>query len=200
MSKDALLKDETWTYLQNNSNLLDTYLIVEGRKTGKPIDNPPEPSPEYKINFNFYQRIPVNELVRINDTARIAFKSLDNIVGKEDELAGKDDEIRSHTWSEAFKMAAYYYDSPTTGDRSRMQRDLDLNFSGIFSETKQPDETPDLRSNRHLVKWVCKKYNEYLEIKGSSSSLDCNYQRLFKLYGPNIDNVKKHISGTEFFM
>ena len=128
------------------------------------------------------------------------FNKLNTITSIEDKVASKDDEIQSEAWSQALKTAAYYFDHPTSADRFKMMNKLDLNFDSLLKQTKTPDETPDLRSNKHLVRWVCKKYNEYLEEKGSNNVMDCNVNKLMKAYGPNTEEVKRNLGGQDFFL
>ena len=153
-----------------------------------------------KIEMKYYEHFTIEELQKRNYKEKMRFKSFEKVHSIDEDLAPKDDEIQSQAWSQAFKSAAYYYENPTYTDRLNMMKTLDLNFDSLFQNTKNPDEVPDLRSNTHLVKWVCKKYNEYLEVKGSPNSLECNANQLLKSYGPDLKAVKRNIEGIEYFL
>jgi len=147
-----------------------------------------------------YEHYNVEELSRRNSEAKSSFSKLNYTASTEESLSSTDDDIRSKTWTEALKTAAYYYENPTVDDRYKMMNNLDHNFGNLFQNTKTPDEIPDLRSNKHLLKWVCKKYNEFLDIKGSNNFLNCNVKLLRRTYGPDIKQIQKNLGGMDFYM
>jgi hypothetical protein len=119
-------------------------------------------------------------------------------VSIEESLKNSDDKLLSNTWTEAYKMAAYYFDQPTIDDRLNTFDKFRFNFAGLLQKTKAPNELPDLNSRKSFVSWVCKKHNEFLEANNENVRMDCNVEKLVKNYGPNYDNVKKFLGAHQY--
>jgi len=168
-----------------------------------PEQKAPEPSTlTMKRDSDLYQTLTAQEVSKKLGNAKEKFDEIEFSHSIEDQLTQtvKDDQLKSETWSKAFKTAAYYYDNPTSADRYEMMNNLSFNYANLLNSGNNPDEIPDLRSNRHLLKWMCTKYNEYLTANESTKSLQCNLKMLMKTYGPQTDLVKKSIGGSEFFI
>jgi len=80
-----------------------------------------------------------------------------------------------------------------------MLNNLQYNYTDLFKDTRNPNELPDLRSNKHLVKWMCKKYNEFLAVKNTGKILECRVNYLLKTYGPDNESVKRNLGGRDFY-
>lgn len=101
-----------------------------------------------------------------------------------------DDSLQSNLWTEAYKLAGYYYDKPTIQERNRIFDSFRFNFTSLFSQTKDVNELPEVNSRKELLTWVCKKHNEYLELKEVETRVNCDYKNLRSLYGPNNSDLK----------
>lgn len=95
-----------------------------------------------------------------------------------------DDENRSNLWTEAYKSAGYYYDRPTPKQRTDKFNYFRYNFGSIIK-----DNLPEVNSKKELLTWVCKKHNEYLNLKGIEENVNCDYEFLKKQYGYNEKKV-----------
>lgn len=102
-----------------------------------------------------------------------------------DKKISEDDELQSKLWNEAYRTAGYYYDKPSIKHRNTMFNQFRYNFSSLLQQTQSKDEYPEVNSRNDLLSWVCKKHNEYLEIKGADKRQNCNINVLLKSYGPN---------------
>ena len=115
------------------------------------------------------------------------------------ETITNDDSLQSGLWTEAYKLAGYYYDKPSHQERNRIFNSFRFNFTTIFSQTKDVNELPEVNSRRDLLTWVCKKHNEYLELKDVEARVNCDYKNLRSLYGPN-DSALKSTFGSSIKM
>jgi hypothetical protein len=112
-----------------------------------------------------------------------------------------DDKLKSKAWSNAYKSAAYYLDNPTMNHRVNTLNRFRFNFQDLLTQTKNPSELPDLRSRTSFVSWVCKKHNEFLEVKNSDVMMDCSdTSKLISLYGPNYSRVKEFLGEHDFYL
>jgi hypothetical protein len=116
----------------------------------------------------------------------------------EENLKKDDDKLLTKTWTAAYKMAAYYYDTPEIEQRSNYFNLFRYNFANILYKTKTPNELPDLTSRTTLVEWVCKKHNEFLEVNQETVRVDCNLEKLLKTYGPNYDKVEGFLGEHQY--
>jgi len=101
-----------------------------------------------------------------------------------------DDNLQSKLWTEAYKSAGFYFDHPTQRQRDEKFSSFRYNFSSLLKETKNLNELPEVNSRKDLLTWVCKKHNEFLELKSIEERVNCDYNFLSKLYG--YDDCKVH--------
>lgn len=148
----------------------------------------------------YYEEYSLEELVEKNNPISYYIKFCTPKHSIEEELKTKDDALRSKTWTEAYKTAAYYYDNPSLEDVRFMFSQFRFNFSDLLSETENPNELPDLRSRENLGKWICKKHNEFLKNKNSEVKVDCNMTKIFNEFGPKYDNVKAFLGERDFYI
>jgi hypothetical protein len=161
----------------------------------------------YLINKNllmvtrgYYEEYNLNELkesfpqVRQNTDTYMPLESI------EEKLANNDDRFLTKTWTEAYKMAAYYYTNPLPQDRLIVFNKFRFHFGELLQRTYVPNEIPDMRSRNDFVGWVCKKHNQFLEKEDGNFRVDCsNVERLVNTYGPNYNNVKAALGEYEFY-
>lgn len=107
-----------------------------------------------------------------------------------DQKTKKDDDLKSEAWTEAYKTAGYYLDKPTEEARNKAFSSFRFNFGSLLSETKSEDRLPQVNTRKEFLTWVCKKHNEFLEIKGAEQRVNCDYNSLKKNYGPNEKEIK----------
>ena len=151
-----------------------------------------------KGKFTIYSKLTKEEIIKKYPSTKTSFALSTMIISKEDEI--KDDLERSLTWSELYKFASYYFDSPKLIDRYRYLEEMKFHFSGILSQSENPHEHPNLENRRSLVDWVCQKHNSFLRMKNSENSVDCNVDRLLKFYGPNEKGSKLFLGAQDFFI
>jgi hypothetical protein len=150
------------------------------------------------IRRGYYEEYTLEELKNFLPQNRETMEMNKPLKTIEDSIVD-DDRFSAKKWTEAYKFASYYFDNPNIHDRFRFQNKLRLHFSKLFTKTAQPTELPDMRSRTHLVSWVCKKHNEFLEKENGNFQVDCNAEKLLKTYGPNYDNVKNIIGEYDFY-
>ena len=117
---------------------------------------------------------------------------------KEETLKKNDDELKTNTWTELYKTAAYYYDRPHLVVKNKMFNHIRSNFSGILSETINPNDLPAIKSRSDLINWVCVKNNEFLEKKGSSNRVVCDTENLLNTFGPNYAASKEYLGSYDY--
>jgi hypothetical protein len=110
------------------------------------------------------------------------------------------DKLKGKAWTSAYSQAAYYLDNPTKERRLNALDKFRFNFHGLLSQTKTPNELPDLRSRESFVLWVCKKHNEFLENKESDFRVDCDATRLIGQYGPNYNKIKSFLGEHDYYL
>lgn len=120
------------------------------------------------------------------------------LISIEENILKTDDKLLSNTWTAAYKFASYYFDRPQIEDRINYFNLLRFNFANLLQKTKSPQELPDLTNRNSLVEWVCKKHNEFLELKDETVRMDCNVERLVKAYGPNYEKVKEFLGEYQY--
>lgn len=145
-----------------------------------------------------YSTVSKEQLIAKYPALKSTFDQSSPIVSIEERI--QDNEEKIQTWSEAYRYASYYYDNPNMKDRYRFHEGLKFNFSGILSQTENPNELPDLTNRRNLVNWVCQKHNSFLRLKNSENSIDCNVDLLLNVYGPNHNAVKSFLGAQDFFI
>ena len=116
----------------------------------------------------------------------------------EETLKQKDDELKTNTWTELYKTAAYYYDNPNLVEKNRIFNNIRFNFSGILSETNNPNDLPATKSRNELINWVCVKNNEFLEKLNSSNRVICDTEKLINTFGPNYSASKEYLGGYDY--
>lgn len=147
----------------------------------------------------YYEEYSLEELEEKFKTRNENFDNAKPIFSIEEKLAPGDDKLLSNTWTEAYKMAAYFWDSPPSDFKLHTFNSFRFHFAGLLARTKVPNELPDLKSRRNFVSWVCKKHNEFLEVLEEKVRVDCSdLDTLIKTYGPNHDNVKDYIKEYEW--
>lgn len=148
----------------------------------------------------YYEEYNVEELKDLVPQIRESVDAYTPQEAIEDKLAKNDDRFKSKTWTEAYKMAAFYFDNPLVQDRVYHFHKFRFHFGSLLQKTTEPSELPDLRSRNDFVAWVCKKHNQFLEKEEGDFKVDCsNVNQLIQAYGPNYDNVKGMLGEYEFF-
>lgn len=145
--------------------------------------------------FSFYN---IQELSLKDQPYRFMGKSLETNYPKEEIMKKSDDELRTNTWTELYKSAAYYYDRPQLSEKNKMFNFIRSNFSDILSETINPNDLPNTRNRSELINWVCTKNNEFLEKKESSNRINCNAESLINTFGPNVQASKEYLGSYDF--
>lgn len=146
----------------------------------------------------YYQYYSLKELSLLDNPYRFMTKALNTILPMEENLKKSDDELKTNTWTELYKTAAYYYDNPKIGEKNKMFNHIRFNFSDILSETNNPNELPAIKNRNDLINWVCNKNNEFLEKKESTNRIDCNAEKLIEIYGPDYSASKKYLGSYDY--
>lgn len=107
-----------------------------------------------------------------------------------------DDSLQSKLWTEAYKAAGFYFDHPTQRQRDEKFSSFRFNFSPLLKETKNSSELPEVNSRKDLLTWVCKKHNEYLELKSVEERVNCDYNYLKHLYGYDDQKVQSVVGSS----
>lgn len=141
----------------------------------------------------YYEEYSIEEISTVDNP----FKNLAQVtrvkIPIEDKLKSSDDELRTKTWTELYKAAAYYYDNPDLNKRNETLQFLRSNFSDVLSDTVNPNELPMVQNRKTLLNWICNKNNEFLEKKNSSKRVVCDVQALLQVYGPNYEAVENYL-------
>jgi hypothetical protein len=148
----------------------------------------------------YYEFYTISELKELVPQSREAFESYTPKLSIEESLSKNDDRFLSNTWTEAYRMAAYYFDNPRIDDRISYFNRFRFHFAGLLQKTNIPNEIPDMKNRNQFVGWVCKKHNEFLEKAEGSFRVDCSdVDKLVQTYGPNYQKVKSVLGGSEYF-
>ena len=146
----------------------------------------------------YYQYYTLQDLSVMENPYRFMIKSLNKKFPIEDEIKSKDDELRTNTWTELYKSAAYFYDKPNNEERSKMFKHIRSNFSGILSDTNNPNDIPSIQSRSDLMNWICHKNNEFLEKKESANRITCDSNILINTFGPDYIASKKYLGSYDY--
>lgn len=131
-----------------------------------------------------YELFNIFQLAEINHNAYLFLKKT-NVPEPLSSKIETDDGLKSKLWTEAYKAAGYYYDNPSQDARNKMFINFRYNFCSLFED----NDIPNVNSRKDLLTWVCQKHNNYLKQVNSEYIVDCNYDRLSKLYGYNEKNI-----------
>jgi hypothetical protein len=112
----------------------------------------------------------------------------------------KDKELLPGVWTQAYRFAAFYVDNPSNIHRYNVLNKFRGNFSNLLSNTKSANEIPDLRSRNHFLQWVCKKHNEFLEVKNAKERIECDGNALFQNFGPNYKGIQDFLGEHDFYI
>lgn len=145
----------------------------------------------------YYQYYNIQELSLMDNPYRFMTSLLKENYPIEESLQKNDDELRTNTWSELYKTAAYYFDNPNMNEKSKMFNNIRFNFSGILSETNNPYDLPSIGNRTELINWVCNKNNEYLEKKESPNRINCNSETLLNTFGPDYNASKQYLGSYD---
>jgi hypothetical protein len=149
----------------------------------------------------YYDYYSAEELKEKNTYYADTFKETEQVISLEEKLENPaEDRLKANIWDQAYKIASYYYDNPTVGDRYLTLKKFKFHFKNLLNDTKDGNELPDLRSKDNFVLWVCKKHNEYLDKAGEKVRVDCNLNKLKENYGPHYKSVRGFIGEFEYFL
>ena len=146
----------------------------------------------------YYQYYTLQEIALMNNPYRFQAKNFKSKQPIEETLKQKDDELKTNTWTELYKSAAYYFDNPTIEEKTRAFNSIRFNFSGILSETNNPNDLPPTKNRNDLINWVCVKNNEFLEKLNSSNRIECDTEKLLNTFGPNYLAAKEYLGSYDF--
>lgn len=141
----------------------------------------------------YYEDYSLEEISREDNPFRYLAKETKVNTPVEDNLKASDDELRTKTWTELYKAAAYYFDNPDPARREKMLKFVRANFSGVLADTVNPYDLPMVQNRNSLLNWICNKNNEFLEKKDSSKRVVCDVRSLLKVYGPNYDAAEEYL-------
>ena len=82
----------------------------------------------------YYQYYSLEELSLMKNPYRFRVKLLKSNHPMEETLKQKDDELKTNTWTELYKTAAYYYDNPNLVEKIEYLIILDLIFQEFFQK------------------------------------------------------------------
>lgn len=108
-----------------------------------------------------------------------------------DRIVKDDDGLNSALWTEAYKMAGYYYDKPDETDRRNFLQKFRYNFSTLLQNLKNPQEIPNLNNRNNFLLWVCRRHNEYLSSQKSNEQVKCDLDVLRKTYAPDYKAIEQ---------
>ena len=146
----------------------------------------------------YYEYHTIEEISLMDNPYRFKGNLLVEKYPIEDTLKKNDDELRTNTWTELYKSAAYFYDRPQLIEKSKMFQHIRFNFSGILSETNNPNDLPATRNRSDLINWICVKNNEFLEKKESPNRIVCDSQNLINTFGPDYAASKEYLGGYDY--
>jgi len=146
----------------------------------------------------YYEDYSLDEISKKNNPFRYLAQETKTVTPIEDKLKLSDDELRTATWTELYKLAAYYFDSPDSNKRNKMMKYIRGNFSEVLSETNNQFELPMVQNRNNLLNWVCNKNNEFLEKKNSSKRVVCDTKSLMQVYGPNYDFAEEYLGAYKY--
>lgn len=146
----------------------------------------------------YYEDYSLDEISKKDSPFRFLLKMTQIEIPVEDKLKSSDDELRTSTWTELYKTAAYYFDNPDSFKRENMFRFIRANFSDVLSETNNTNELPLVQNRNTLLNWVCNKNNEFLEKKNSSKRVVCDIKSLLQVYGPNYESAEDYLGSYKY--
>lgn len=141
----------------------------------------------------YYEDYSIEEITNISNPFRFLAKETKFKTPAEDNQKNSDDELRTKTWTELYKTAAYYLDNPDPIRREKMFKHIRANFSDVLAETINPNELPLVQNRNTLLNWVCNKNNEFLEKKNSSKRVVCDVKALLQVFGPNYQAAEEYL-------
>jgi len=141
----------------------------------------------------YYEDYSLEEISRLDNPFKYFAKQTRVKTPVEDNLKSSDDELRTKTWTELYKAAAYFFDNPDPERREKIFKYVRANFSDVLKETVNPYDLPMVQNRNSLLNWVCNKNNEFLEKKNSTKRVVCDVKYLMKVYGPNYDAVEEYL-------
>jgi len=141
----------------------------------------------------YYEDYSLEEISNVRNPVRFFVKKTQVSIPAEDKLKSSDDELRTKTWTELYKTAAYFFDNPDPAKREKMFKFIRANFSDVLADTVNPNELPLVQNKKTLMNWVCNKNNEFLEKKNSSKRVVCDVRSLIQVYGPNYEAAEEYL-------
>lgn len=148
----------------------------------------------------YYNQYTLNEIYEKNVKYGQIIDQLTPTQTIEERQSKNDDELLSNTWTAAYHTASYYYDNPNIEERSKMRKNFIFNFHNLLGQTSTPGEYPDVSSRRNLLGWVCKKHNDFLNLKEKNIKVDCDVEKLLGRYGPNYEALEKTLRGHNYIV
>lgn len=146
----------------------------------------------------YYEDYSLDEISRVENPFRFLAKETKVSTPVEENLKASDDELRTKTWTELYKAAAYYFDNPDSARREKMFKFVRANFSEVLADTVNPNDLPMVQNRNSLLNWVCNKNNEFLEKKNSSKRVVCDVRSLLAVYGPNYDAAEEYLGSLKY--
>ncbi len=146
----------------------------------------------------YYEDYSLEEISRKDNPFKDLARETITEVPIEDKLKSSDDELRTATWTELYKLGAYYFENPDPVKRDKMTRYIRANFSGVLSETNNSFDLPMTQNRNTLLNWVCNKNNEFLDKKNSSKRVVCDVKSFLQVYGPNYDLAEQYLGAYKY--
>ena len=146
----------------------------------------------------YYQYYTIQELSVMPGPYRFMGNDLKEKTPKEETVKNTDDSLKTNTWTELYKSAAYYLDKPNLPEKTKMFRHIRSNFGGILSETINPNDLPATGNRSDLINWVCVKNNEFLEKKESANRVICDSANLLNTFGPDYAASKQYLGAYDY--
>lgn len=146
----------------------------------------------------YYEDYTLEEISKLNNPFRFLSRETQVSTPAEDNLKSSDDELRTKTWTELYKAAAYYFDNPDPAKREKMFKYVRANFSDVLADTVNPNDLPMVQNRKSLMNWVCNKNNEFLEKKNSTKRVVCDIKSLMQVYGPNYEAAEDYLGSLSY--
>lgn len=146
----------------------------------------------------YYEDYTLEEISNSKNPFRFLAKETKVNTPTEDNLKSADDDLRTKTWTELYKAAAYYFDNPDPIRREKMFKHVRANFSDVLADTVNPLDLPMVQNRTTLLNWVCNKNNEFLEKKNSSKRVVCDVKSLKQVFGPNYEAAEEYLGSIRY--